>query len=134
MFSDDEILHEIEELARKISSSSSDDSPVPPRPSMDAFVPFINKKVSIAMGFAGGSTARYHADEFSDKMTIAFGRNYVKNGKKALAAFMGDIYIMRCALHRWALFHAEKTHLFVAAGNPKTVMRNYTRRHVGDKA
>jgi hypothetical protein len=134
LFSDDEILHEIEELVRKISSSSSDDSSVPPRPSMGEFLPFINKKVSIAMSFVGGSTARYHADELSCKLTIAFGQNYVKNGKKALSVFMGDIYIMRRALHRWALFHAEKTHLFVAAGTPKAVMRNYTRRHVGDKA
>ena len=131
-FSDDNIvLRDIAELVRKISSSSSDDSPVPPRDSID-----LNKKVSIGMNLIGGSTARYHADKFSNMMTIAFGHNYVKNGKKPLAAFMGNIYIMRRAFHLWAIFNAEKKHLFVAAGatQVKTVVKTYTRRHVGDKA
>jgi hypothetical protein len=138
-FSDNDVLRNIAELVRKISSSSSsDDSPVPPRDSIerDEFVPFLNKKISIAMNLIGGSTARYHADKFSNMMTIAFGRNYLKNGNKPLAAFMGNIYIMRRAFHRWALFNMEKKHLFVAAGaaQVKTVVKTYTKRHVGDKA
>ena len=78
----------------------------------------------------------FHDEKLSELIGNAFGQEYVKNGKKDLSAFMGKIYIMRRALHRWAIFVKFEKNIFVVAGAPqvKTVVRSYTRRHVGDKA
>ena len=144
MFPDAEVLRDI---ARQISSSSSDESPVSPRDSISheelpAFNQFFTKKIYEAAKLLGGKTVERNFMEVSMKLgeakqvTGGTKWTYSKTARKELANLINALYIKRRFLNYWAIFTRVERNIWVEAGEPraKTITKTYTRRHVGDKA
>ncbi len=96
------------------------------------------KKVEITSRIIGNFNCRItNAETVRLLMKAAFHSTVnVTRARTALAEFLNSITIKRAFFNEWNLFRTIERGVYIARGEktPKVVVRNWTRRHTGDKA
>jgi hypothetical protein len=121
------------------NTSSSDGSPIPDR-GMDAYIEAASKKVEITSRIIGNFNVwTQNAETLQSLMAAAFPMHSYENithGQIALAEFLYTISVKRDSFIKWHLFRVVERGVWVGRGEKKSkvVVRNWTRRHTGDKA
>jgi hypothetical protein len=96
------------------------------------------KKVEITSRIIGNFNCWiYNTEKLQELMKAAFhSTSDVTRNRIALAEFLNSIAVKRNFLNKWHIFRKVERGLYIERGEKtaKVVVRNWNRRHIGDKA
>ena len=118
-------------------TSSSDGSPIPSDRGSEFFIQIASKKVDIVSRIISNFNIwMKNAETLKVLMQDAFMGTETKRGRSALAEFLNTTTVKRDYFIKWFMFRVTERGIWVERGDKKSkvVVRNWTRRHTGDKA
>jgi hypothetical protein len=101
-------------------------------------VEYATKKVEITSRIIGNINCWiYNTDKLKPLLKAAFhSTSDVTSKRTAVAEFLNSVTVKRNFLSKWYTFHKFERGLYIELGEKpaKVVVRNWNRRHTGDKA